>query len=571
MGIEELLAVAREDGTADLLLVGARIVNVFDGTVEEGSIALNGGRIAGFGERKARKTLDLKGAFVCPGFIDGHVHIESSMVSLPEYARAVVPRGTTAVVTDYHEIANVLGIEGIRYMMRSDEGLPLEVFIMLPSCVPATPMETAGAVLDAGDLVPLLGEEAVIGLGEVMNFPGVINGDPAVMAKIAACSGLPIDGHAPGLSGHELDAYIAGGVESDHECVEGQEAVEKLKKGMYIYIREGSTARNLEALLPILDTAAAPRFIFVDDDRQPWDLRDEGHMDYILRKAVGLGLDPVTAVRMVTLNTALRFGLHKRGGIVPGWWADLVVLEDLKDFKVLQVYKHGDMVAENGEFLSEVRTGPSAPGAMNIAWEKIAGIELRAAGDKMLVIGVIPDQIITAKLVEEPAVEGGVVITDTDRDLIKICVFERHKGSGNVGVGFIRGFGLREGALASTVAHDSHNLMVVGTSDKEILAAARAVEEMGGGQVVVRSGEVQARLPLDIAGLMSTLPLGEVVDRVRGLQEAARRLGCPLQDPFMTLSFMALPVIPDLKMTDRGLFDVGTFSHVSPFRGLNPD
>ncbi|MEW6552728.1 MAG: adenine deaminase [Actinomycetota bacterium] len=565
MAMGDFLAAARGEAEADLLLTGARIVDVFEGVVEEGSVAISDGMIAGFGERPAREKVDLGGAYLCPGFIDGHVHIESSMVGLPEYARAVVPAGTTAVVTDYHEIANVLGIEGIRYMMRLAEGLPLDVFVMLPSCVPATPMETAGASLEAADLVPLLSEEAVIGLGEVMNFPGVIHADPSVLAKIDACRGLPIDGHAPGLSGRELDAYIAAGVESDHECVREEEAAEKLAKGMFIYIREGSTARNLADLLPVVGITSAWRCIFVDDDRQPRDLMEEGHMDFILRKAVGLGLDPMTALRMVTINPALRFGLHARGGIVPGWRADLVVVEDLETFRVLQVFKGGEKVAENGEFLIDVKPGPPAPGAMNIAWEKMAGIEVRAQDGEMLVIGVIPDQIVTSRLTEKPKVKDGLVVCDVSRDLLKICVFERHRGSGNVGVGFICGFGLREGALASTVAHDSHNLVVVGASDGDILAAARAVEGMGGGQAVVRGGEVLADLPLDVAGLMSTLPLGEVKERVRLLQGAALRLGCSLPDPFMALAFMALPVIPELKMTDKGLFDVGSFSHVPLF------
>lgn len=570
MALEDFLAVARGDGEADLLITGARIVDVFEGVVEEGAVAVSGGRIAGFGERPAKRKVDLAGAYLCPGFLDGHVHIESSMVSLPEYARAVVPSGTTAVVTDYHEIANVLGIEGIRYMMSLGEGLPLDVFVMLPSCVPATPMETAGAVLEAGDLAPLLGEEAVIGLGEVMNYPGVINADPAVMAKIAACAGLPIDGHAPGLTGRELDAYIAAGVESDHECVTVDEAAEKLAKGMFIYIREGSTARNLEALLPIVTAASAGRCIFVDDDRQPRDLLDEGHLDFILRKAVRLGLDPITAVRMVTLNTARRFGLRGRGGIVPGWRADLVVVGDLEGFKVLQVYKDGEMVAEDGQLAAEVRPAAPAPAAMRIAWEKITGIEVRADGKEMLVIGVVPGQIVTRRLSAKAKVERGLAVSDVSRDLLKVCVFERHHGSGNVGIGFISGFGLREGAVASTVAHDSHNLVVVGASDADILAAARAVEGMGGGQVVVSGGEVLAALPLDVAGLMSSLPLGEVRDRVHGLQGAARRSGCQLADPFMALSFMALPVIPELKITDKGLFDTGTFSHVPLFIGVSP-
>ncbi len=561
MASEDLLAVARGDAEADLLLTGARVVDVFRGRVVEESVAVHAGRIAGFGERRARERVDMGGAFLCPGFIDGHVHIESSMVSLPEYARAVVPSGTVAVVTDYHEIANVLGVEGLRYMMKAGEGLPLDVFLMLPSCVPATPMETAGAVLEAADLAPLLEEKAVVGLGEMMNFPGVVHGDPAVLAKLAACAGLPIDGHAPGLSGAALDAYIAAGVQSDHECVKAEEAAEKLGKGMFVYIREGSTARNLEALLPVAEGASQGRCIFVTDDRQPKDLLEEGHMDAVLRRAVALGLDPLAAVRMVTLNTAERFGLRGYGAIAPGMRADLVALEDLRGFRVRQVFKGGVLVAEDGRFLPRVAPGPPAPGAMCVAWEKMDGIAVRTEGEEMLVIGVIPDQIITEKLRERPKVEGGMAVSDPARDLLKICVFERHRGTGNVGVGFIRGFGLREGALASTVAHDSHNLLAVGASDDEIMAAARAVERMGGGQVVLRGETVLAELPLDIGGLMSTLPLQEVKERVASLQEAARSLGCPLAEPFMALSFMALPVIPELKITDRGLFDVGTFSH----------
>ncbi|MBC7246163.1 MAG: adenine deaminase [Actinobacteria bacterium] len=559
------LAVARGEGEADLVFTGARVVDVFSGRVREEAVAVHGGRIAGFGSRRARERVELDGAFLCPAFIDGHVHIESSLVSLPEYARAVVPHGTAAVVTDYHEIANVMGLEGVRYMMRLAEGLPLEVFVMLPSCVPATPMETAGAVLEAEDLAPLLAEEAVVGLGEVMNFPGVIAGDASVMAKIALCRGLPVDGHAPGLGGERLDAYIAAGVESDHECVESGEAWEKLERGMYIYVREGSTARNLQALLPLALESFSHRLLLVTDDRQPDDLMRQGHLDHVLRRAVGLGLDPVKALRMVTLHPAMRFRLPRRGGIAPGWQADLVVLEDLEDFTVREVYKRGRRVAAGGELLVEASPGEAARGTMNVAWEKIPGIGVAAEKGDILVIGVVPDQIVTERLAEKPRVEKGMVVSDPQRDILKICVFERHRGTGNVGVGFIRGFGLREGAMASTVAHDSHNLVVLGVEDGDILAAARRVVEMGGGQAAVRGGEVLAELPLDVAGLMSTLPLAKVAERVRQLREAVRGLGCALSDPFMALSFMALPVIPALKITDRGLFDVESFRHVPLF------
>jgi len=566
MVAEDFLAVSRGDKEADLLLSGAKVIDVFDGRIREVDVAVFDGRIAGIGKYDARERVDLKGAYLSPSFMDGHVHLESSMVALPEYARAVVPRGTTAVVTDYHEIANVLGVKGIKYMINMAEGLPLQIFIMLPSCVPATPMETAGAVLEAEDLAPLLGEKGVIGLGEVMNFPGVINADPKLMAKLRAFYGRPIDGHAPGLGGEELNAYLAAGIESDHECVSAEEAAEKLSKGMYICIREGSTAKNLEGLLPVVNQVTERRCFFVSDDREPKDLLEQGHMDSILRKAVSSGLDPATAVRMVTLNPARRFGLKGLGGISPGWQADLAVVEDLQSFRIHQVYKEGRKVAEDGEFLVEnLPAPPPAPGAVNIAWEKIKGIEVRAEGERMRVIGVVPDQIITRRLTEKPLVMDGLVMADPSRDLLKICVFERHKGTGNVGVGFIRGFGLKEGAMASTVAHDSHNLMVVGVSDEDIMAAAREVEKMGGGQAVVMGGEVIACLPLEVAGLMSTLPLNKVRERVQDLHQAAGKLGSTLGDPFMALSFMALPVIPELKMTDKGLFDVGSFSHVPLF------
>ncbi len=566
MGLKEFLEVARGDRPADLLIANARLVNVCSGSVERVDLAIWEGTVIGWGDYRAQKTWDADGLYLIPGFIDGHVHLESSMVGLAEFAKAVLPRGTTSVVTDCHEIANVLGKEGIHYILNCARQIPLEVFVMLPSCVPATPMETTGARLDAEDLRELLGEDKVIGLGEMMNYPGVVNGLAEVLAKLEVAGELPVDGHAPLLSGKPLNAYIGAGITSDHECVGAEEAAEKLSKGMYLMIREGSTAKNLEGLLPAITAENSRRCFFVSDDRNPSDLLDEGHIDYILRKAVSLGLDGMTAVRMATLNAAERFRLLNLGALVPGRQADLVVVEDLRNFEAKRVMKKGVWVAEEGKLLLEKLAGaPALPSTVNIPWEKVRDIRIKAEGERIRAIGLVPEQIVTDSLVEEARVEDGWVVSDPERDLLKICVFERHKGTGNVGIGLVKGFGLTRGALASTVAHDSHNLIAVGVDDEEILFAVRAVEKMGGGQVVVEGERILAELPLPVAGLISDLPLEEVRDRVQNLKDAARSLGCGVGDPFMALSFMALPVIPELKITDRGLFDVSAFDFVSLF------
>lgn len=567
MDLADFVKAERGDEPADLLLVNCRLVNVFNGKVEEADLAISGGRILGWGDYQARETLDLGGRFVAPGFIDGHIHVESSMVNLREYNRAVVPRGTTTIVTDYHEIANVLGREGILYMIEAEAGLPLEVLVMLPSCVPATPMETAGAELGPDDLKGLLSRPEVIGLGEMMNFPGVVNGFADVLAKIESVGERPVDGHAPGLSGLALNAYCGAGITSDHECVTVEEAREKLARGMYVMMREGSTARNLAALLPAATPEASRRCLLVSDDRHPADLLQEGHIDAILRKAVSLGLDPLTALRMVTLNAVERFGLQKLGALAPGYQADLVVLEDLESFRAAKVMKRGRWVAEDGVLLqADLPSPPPLRSTVTVAWDKISGIGVKAESGSMRVIGLVPDQIITEDLAMEAKIEGGLVVADPDRDILKMCVFERHRGTGNVGIGFIKGFGLKSGALASTVAHDSHNIVVVGVSDEEIITAVRAIESLGGGQVVVEGVNIIAGLPLPIAGLMSDKPLKEVAEGVERLKEAARSLGCGAAEPFMALSFMALPVIPSLKLTDRGLFDVNAFAHVPLFK-----
>ncbi len=562
----KLIEVARGDAPADTLLKNARLVNVRSGEVHDADIAIFEGRVAGFGDYEARETRDLKGRFVCPGLIDAHVHIESSMVTVPEFARAVVPRGTTAVVTDPHEIANVLGVPGIRYMLDASEGLPLRVFVMASSCVPATDMETSGAKLEAADLQPLFDHPRVIGLAEVMNFPGVFLGVPEVLAKIEAAGDRPVDGHSPGLTGPPLNAYAAAGIGSDHECTQEDEAREKLRRGMHIFIREGTTARNLEALLPLVTPHNSANCSFCTDDRHPEDLLDEGHIDALVRMAVARGLDPLTAIQMATINTANYFGLRGLGMVAPGYRADLVVADDLADFRARQVWVAGRVVAEEGEYVGPRPKPPAPPGSgVRVKWEGL-GLAVPAAGDgRARVIQAVPGQIVTGQSVEKLRVENGQAVADPARDLLKIAVIERHRGSGNLGVGFVRGFGLQRGAIASTVAHDNHNIVVVGASDAEMLAAARAVAETGGGQAVVADGEVLAAVPLSIAGLMSELPLEEVRDRVAAMGEAARRLGGTLPDPLMTMSFLALAVIPELKLTDLGLVDVGSFQLVPLF------
>ncbi|KPK65166.1 MAG: adenosine deaminase [Gemmatimonas sp. SG8_38_2] len=561
-----LIEAARGDAPSDTLLKNARLVNVRSGEIHDADIAIYEGRIAGFGAYQAREVIDLRGQHVCPGLIDAHVHIESSMVTVPEFARAVVPRGTTAVVTDPHEIANVLGVPGIRYMLDSSEGLPLHVFAMASSCVPATDMETSGAKLEAADLVPLFEHPHVIGLAEVMNFPGVFLGAPDVLAKVDAAGDRPVDGHSPGLSGFPLNAYAAAGIGSDHECTRLEEAREKLRLGMHLFIREGTTARNLDALLPLVTAENSPYCSFCTDDRHPEDLLDEGHIDALIRMAISRGLNPLTAIQMATINTANYFGLRGLGMVAPGYRADLVVFDDFQDFSARKVLSGGEVVAEEGEYLGPRPVPRAAPGSgVNVNWGAVQlGIEVD--GDpRVRVIEAVPGQIITKQNIEEVEVADGMAVTAPQRDLLKIAVIERHHGSGNLGIGFVRGFGLKRGAIASTVAHDNHNIVVVGASDDDMMTAAQAVAETGGGQAVVAGGRVLASVPLPIAGLMSDLPLEDVRDGVEAMTAAARDLGGTLPDPLMTMSFLALAVIPELKITDLGLVDVGEFKRVPLF------
>lgn len=564
--LEEHIAAAHGEIEVDLLLEGAEIANLLSGEVQRADVAVNKGFVVGFDACSARQVIDLDGLVLTPGFIDGHVHIESAMVTVPEYARAVVPRGTTSVVIDPHEIANVWGMQGIRYMLDSSRDLPLDVCAMLPSCVPATAMETSGASLDASDLAGLMEDERVLGLAEVMNYPGVFCRDHAVLQKIRLAGTKRIDGHAPGLSGRDLTAYIAAGIGSDHECIAIDEAREKLCQGMRIMLREGSAAKNLRDLLPLVTARNARRFLFVSDDRHPADILKEGHIDFMVRTAIEEGLDPILALQIASLNAAEYFGLRDIGAIAPGYRADIAVLDDLEHPSVVKVLKGGSVVAEDGCLTARLKSIPAPKKtAMNIGKIGADSFRIMAGPGVARVMGVVPHQIITRSLLLKPKTAAGQVVADVERDILKMAVVERHKGTGNIGLGLVQGYGLVCGAIATSVAHDSHNIAVVGVDDEEMLAAVLAVKEMGGGLSVVGSGRVRASLPLPVAGLLSERYMRDVAEGIDECIDAARDLGCALEDPFMTLSFLSLPVIPELKLTDMGLVDVRSFRFVSLF------
>jgi adenine deaminase len=555
----------------DMLLKDARLVNVVAGEIHPASIAIHGDRVVGFGDYEALETVDLAGRFVTPGLIDGHMHLESSMLSAPEFARNVVPLGTTAVVADPHEIANVLGLRGIRYLLETSENIPLRVFVMFPSCVPATPFETSGATLTAEDMKSFKDHPRILGLAEVMNFPGVIGEDPDLLAKIDVFKDEVIDGHAPGLTGMDLNAYLSAGIGSDHECTSLEEAREKLRKGMRIMIRQGSAAKNLDSLLPLVNEFNSGNCLFVTDDIDPADIEKKGHINGILRLAVDKGVDPIRAVQMVTLNPARYFRLKRLGAVVPGNLADLAVFDDLKEFEAHSVYRAGKLVARNGKTVvpCELGSGKDAPPSINVDWEKVGDLTIDAAGEFVNVIRAVPGEIFTKREVEKAPVSNGRVVADPERDILKIAVIERHSGTGSHSVALIRGFGLKRGAIACTVAHDSHNIIVVAADDRDMLLAAKEAAGQGGGMTVVEDGTVRARLPLPIAGLMSDGPLEEVRSGLNQVAEAAQKLGCTLESPFATLSFMALTPIPEIKITDQGLFDSVNFAFMSLFEPKN--
>jgi len=566
MELADLIEVARGDEPADLLLQNAKVINVLTGDIQQTHIAIVHSRIAGLGEYQAREVVDLGGRYVCPGFIDAHVHIESAMVPPNEFARAVVPRGTTTVVADPHEIANVLGLEGIRYMLEMSKYNPLSIYVMAPSCVPSTDMETTGAALYWYDLQTLQHEPYVLGLGEMMNFPGVVNGVPDVLDKLRAFQGRVKDGHAPGLDGKSLMAYTAANIGSDHECTTVEEALQKLALGMFIFLREATNARNLRDLLPVVNSHTNRRLCFCTDDRMPADLLDEGHIDYMVRLAIAEGVEPITAIRMATLNPSEYFHLHDRGAITPARRADLVVFSDLNAPHAEMVFRGGKLAAKDGDVIPWER--PQRPtvlrSSMNVDWTHL-NFRVAADGPKVRVIGLIPDQIITEHLVEELPTREGEVMADPGRDILKIAVIERHLATGNVGLGFVKGLGLEKGAIASTIAHDHHNIVVAGADDESMFNAVQAIAATRGGMAAAYNETVFAQLPLPIAGLMSDQPIETVCRQMDEVLAAARQLGSPLHDPYMALSFLALPVIPSLKLTDRGLVDVDKFELVPLF------
>ena len=552
------LAVARGDEPADLVVRGGRVLSVFTREWLEADIAIADGYVVGLGDYDAHDTLDASGRWVAPGFVDAHMHLESSKLLVDEFARLVLPLGTTAVVADPHEIANVLGTDGVHWLLDACDEVPLDVFVMASSCVPASSFESPRRELTTGDLEGLLRRRRVIGLAEMMNFPGVIGGDPHELAKLGLDGASHVDGHAPGVLGKDLNAYAAAGIRSDHEAYTSEDGRQRLRAGMWLLIREASAARNLEALLPVVREFGPSRIAFCTDDREPEHIADDGHINAMVRASVAQGIAPEDALVMASHNGATWHGLAHLGAVAPGYQADVLLLPDLERFEPDVVLKRGRPVGEFArpevpEWVKHtVRIAPTTAADFDVPW----------AGGRARVIGVVPDQIVTEAHVEEPTVAGGKAVPDAERDLALITVVERHHGTGRIGRGFVRGFGLRAGALASTIAHDAHNVVAVGMSAGDVHRAVERLAELGGGIVVVEEGEVRAELPLPVAGLLSDRPLADVVAASRACVDAARALGCELPSPFQSLAFLALSVIPSLKITDRGLVDVDRFELV---------
>ena len=564
---KKLIDVATGRQKADLVLKNACIVNVFTEKIETADVAIADGRIAGIGKYEGLVEKDMTGKYVCPGFIDGHIHLESSMVAPTEFEKAVLPHGTTAVVTDPHEIANVAGCAGIDFMLKYTENMTLEVFFVVPSCVPATGLDEAGACLEASDIEPFYENPRVIGLAEMMNSYGVDQADPAILDKINVTRkhGRIIDGHAPLLSGMDLNGYVAAGIRSDHECSDVDEAKEKFARGQWIMVREGTAAHNLDALLPLFEAPYVQRIMLVTDDKHPCDLLRDGHIDAIVRKAVQKGADPVKAIKAGTYNAAVYFGLTDQGAVAPGYCADLAVLDDLTSLNVLEVYKNGELAARNGKSLVNSPVPKMDQNIQNkvyhsfhVAPVEVSRLALEQRGEKIRVIDLNAHELLTSERIAEwTCREGCAPGVDPEEDIVKIVALERHKNTGHIGKGFLGRYGLKKGAVATSVGHDSHNLVVAGTNDEDIACAANCVIQNEGGLAIALDGKVVADLPLQIAGLMSTLPLEEVDAKLEDMKRILREWGISEEiDPFMTLSFVSLPVIPALRLNTYGVIDV---------------
>ncbi len=567
--IKHLIDVAAKRKKAKLLLKNCRIVDVFSGEIVEGNLAIDSGKIIGIGDYQGLKEIDLNGKFLAPGLIDSHVHMESSMISPGQFARAVVPRGTTGVVTDPHEIANGCGLEGIKFMMESSRDLPLNVYFMLPSCVPATPFENSGAVLEAGDLEKLIDDPMVLGLGEMMNYPGVIEGNDKIVdkLKLAQDNSKIVDGHSPDIVAEKLNAYVIGGIKTDHECSTVEEMKERLRRGMYISIREGSAARNLEALIEGITPENKRRCLFCTDDRHPEDIIEKGHIDNNVRTAIRKGIDPISAIKMATINVCECYGIKNLGAIAPGYDADLIVLDSLEDFNVVEVIKDGSFVAREGKPLFEVEKEDTSKVTDTINFKDIEenDLKVKLTSNRANVMKLISHSLLTEKVIREVERDtDGCFKFNKDKDLLKLAVIERHNATGNIGFSLVENFNLRGGAIASTVSNDSHNILVIGDNDSDMYLAVEEIKKMQGGVIITSGGEVLKKLELPIAGLMSDKPIEVVKDTLEEMHRIAYdRLGVNRDlDPFMTLAFLALPVIPDIKVTDKGLFDVVNFKFI---------
>ncbi len=553
--MKDRIKCARGLKKSDLVIKNANVLNVFTEQLEKKDIAICDGYIVGLGEYEGKIEIDAEGKVIVPGFIDGHVHLESSIVSPKQYCKAAVPHGTTAVVADPHEITNVLGKNGFNYILEASKGLPLDVYLMVPSCVPATPFDESGAEITHEDIQQLISKPSVIGLAEMMNFPGVLSGSLDVLSKISTATDLKkvVDGHAPRLSGKDLNAYIASGVRSDHECTTAEEAIEKISLGQWVMIREGTACKNLEALLPLFEKPYCDRCMLVTDDKHPGDLASEGHIDHIIRKAISLGANPVNAYKMASFNAAAYFGLNENGAISPGYAADFVILDDTQSVKIHSVYKKGKRIDNSIDDIigSIVTANPYALKVTDtVRIREVDAESFKLKKDKEKVIGLVAGEILTTD-------EGYASKVDVDKDICKLSVIERHRSTGHMGVAFVKGYGLKCGAVATSIAHDSHNVIVVGTNDEDMACAVARIKEMQGGMVVVKDGEVIAELALPIAGLMCDLEANECEEKLAEVKEAAYSLGVNKNiDPFMTLSFSSLAVIPTLRLTTLGVVDV---------------